>query len=122
MKTTYEEFQVMVNELGQRGKSQEEVVLHAAMGIGSEAGEIVGDVKQIRFQGHPVDKHHILLECGDLLFYIELMLTELDETIESAMRANICKLRTRYPDGFSCKKSMNRNLAAEDKASKEALK
>ena len=71
-----------------------------AMGMGGETGEVEDEVKKHVFHGKPLDAEKILNECGDVLWYLDRMLSELGWTMEDAMAYNDGKLSKRYPDGF----------------------
>jgi|JI9StandDraft_1071089.scaffolds.fasta_scaffold04933_15 NTP pyrophosphatase (non-canonical NTP hydrolase) len=71
-----------------------------ALGMAEEAGEVAGEVKKHIFHGKPLDPVKILNECGDELWYMDRMLSELGWTMEDAMAFNDGKLSKRYPDGF----------------------
>jgi hypothetical protein len=55
-------------------------------------------------------------EVGDILFYLTALCNANGITLEDAMRANVAKLRARYPDGFSADKAVNKDEAAEELA------
>lgn len=88
--------------------SHKEAVLNFALGIAGEAGEIVDLVKKRMFHGHPMDMEKLKGELGDQLWYIARMAARFDLTLEKVAQANIDKLMTRYPEGFSQEKSINR--------------
>jgi NTP pyrophosphatase (non-canonical NTP hydrolase) len=75
--------------------------VHAALGVGGEAGEIVDIIKKHWVYGKPLDTEKLLEECGDLLFYIAALLMSNHLTLSDAMHHNIRKLAKRYPDGYS---------------------
>lgn len=85
----------------------EELIQHAVLGLNSEAGEIAG-IYQKMYQGHEVDKEHVLKELGDVLWFVSELATALDLTMENVAMTNILKLRARFPDGFDSAKSLNR--------------
>lgn len=91
-------------------------LLHASMGIGTEAGELVDQIKKHAFYGRELDKENLFEEIGDLLWYIGIALDELGYTFEDAMAANHRKLAARYNKGFSKKSALNRDLEQERKA------
>lgn len=76
-------------------------VLHAHMGISSEAGEVGDCVKKHFIYNQPLDIVNLLEECGDLLWYISLMVSACGSTMEQVMKANIEKLKVRYPERFT---------------------
>ena len=82
-------------------------LMHAAFGVNSEAGEIAG-ILQKEYQGHPVDRNHLLKELGDLMWFVAEACTALDASLDDVMRMNIDKLKARFPEGFSAEKSLHR--------------
>lgn len=83
-------------------------LLRGALGICGEAGEAAELIKKHVFQGHPLDYHKVILECGDVLYYIQLLLSHCGSDIEHAMYENIKKLEHRYPEGFTVESSIKR--------------
>lgn len=84
-----------------------EMLFHAVFGLNSEAGEVAG-ILQKRYQGHKVDREHLLKELGDCCWMIAEACTALNATLEEVMQGNIDKLRARYPEGFSAERSLHR--------------
>ena len=58
---------------GQRAASSIRL-LHGAIGLSTESGELLDQVKKNVFYGKPLDKVNILEECGDVLWYVCLIL------------------------------------------------
>jgi NTP pyrophosphatase (non-canonical NTP hydrolase) len=83
-------------------------MVHASMGIAGEAGEVVDAVKKTWIYGKPLDTENVLEECGDLLFYIQALLTENGFTLDNAMAHNVAKLARRYPEGYTDKCAIDR--------------
>ena len=50
------------------------------------------------------------------MWYLAMLLRELDLSFEEVAQANIDKLRKRFPDKFSKDKAINRNLEEEQKS------
>lgn len=102
--------------------TQLEDLQHAAMGIGGEAGEVVDIVKKIVFYKKPIDRQHLLEECGDLIWYANLMIHALESNWEEVLEANIRKLEARYPNlRFDAEHALNRNKDAEQEALNKVL-
>lgn len=78
---------------------QESMALHA-LGLAGEAGEVCDEIKKHLFHDKPLDRDKIVMEVGDVLWYIDRLLLNLGASIDDAMRANIYKLDKRYPDGW----------------------
>jgi len=97
------------NSLGQDGDR-----IHATLGIVSEAGEIADTVKKSFAYGKKLDKDNLLEECGDLVWFLNLMIHNLDLTWEQVLAANIAKLEKRYPNlRFDAEHALNRNKQVE---------
>lgn len=90
-------------------------LLHGAIGCGTEAGELLDQVKRHIFYGKDLDAVNVMEECGDLLWYIALTLDSVGYTLEEAMAHNIDKLRARYPKKFTEEAALNRDLVEERK-------
>lgn len=86
---------------------KEDRLMHAVLGLASEAGEVSG-IFQKQYQGHTVDPKHLKKELGDCLWMIAEACTALDFNMEDVMQANIEKLMARYPDGFKAEQSLHR--------------
>ena len=84
------------------------MVLHAALEINSEAGEVAGIAQKV-YQGHDFNVDHMKKELGDILWGIAEMTTALGLSMDEIMWCNIDKLRKRYPDSFEPKKSLHRS-------------
>jgi NTP pyrophosphatase (non-canonical NTP hydrolase) len=87
--------------------NKEERLHHAVFGLSSEAGEVSG-IMQKKYQGHEVDRTHIMKELGDALWFIAEACSACDTTMDEVMDLNIDKLRARFPDGFEVDKSLHR--------------
>jgi NTP pyrophosphatase (non-canonical NTP hydrolase) len=85
-----------------------EIVCNMCLGITGEAGEVVDYIKKIVFHGHKFSKDKLIEELGDVLWYFTMLTSICDIQIDEIMRKNIEKLRKRYPNGFTCEDSINR--------------
>lgn len=83
-------------------------ILQGVMGLNGEAGEAIDIVKKALFQGHELDSHHLALELGDIAWYVAQAADALGYDLETILQMNVDKLKTRYPDGFDSKRSINR--------------
>lgn len=79
-----------------------------SMGLVGESGEVVDYIKKIVFHGHKFSKEKLIEELGDVLWYFTMLTSICDIQIDEVMRKNIEKLRKRYPNGFTCEDSINR--------------
>lgn len=111
MKTT--DFAYHVNRLFVKPDDHVGKLLHAAVGVAGEGGELLDAIKKTWIYGKELDTENLLEECGDTLFYIQALLTECGFTLDDAMQHNMAKLAKRYPEGYTDK-------AARDRADKVA--
>lgn len=74
-------------------------LLHSAMGIAGEAGEIVDAIKKNAIYNKPLDFENLLEELGDMEFYLEDLRQQLGVTREEILRRNQEKLSVRYHKG-----------------------
>ncbi len=88
------------------------LMLTGAMGICSEAGELMEIVKKISFQGKPLNDEnhfHMKRELGDIMWYWVNMCTALGLDPNEVIAENVNKLKSRYPGGeFNVYHSENR--------------
>lgn len=84
------------------------MLMHAALGLSSEAGEVAGILQKV-YQGHDFDRDHFLKELGDCQWMIAEACDALHASLtDDVMKVNIEKLKARYPDGFDPEKSRHR--------------
>lgn len=78
---------------------------HAALGIGTEAGELGDAVKKYLIYEKDLDLENILEELGDMEFYLQQFRAELGVTREETLQHNLHKLsdrdKGRYASGYS---------------------
>lgn len=85
------------------------LLLNGVMGLNGEAGECIDIMKKHIFQGHELDREHLIEELGDCAWYIAASCEALGVTLEDCLQRNIDKLKARYPEGFDKSRSINRN-------------
>ena len=88
-------------------------ILHSALGLSTEAGEILDAVKKHVYYGKELDKVNLFEEVGDLFWYLAVMADELGFSFEDAMKKNNEKLEARYGSRFSSDKAIDRDLNKE---------
>lgn len=81
--------------------SQKMNLIHAAMGMCSDAGEACDVAKAHTIYNKEFDLEHFVEELGDTLWFIVLGARSAGVTLEQVARANILKLQKRYPDKYS---------------------
>lgn len=80
---------------------------HALFGMCSEVGEIQSYFQK-QYQGHEIDEHELMLEIGDCMWFIAELCTAFGWDLDEVGKANIDKLKKRYPEGFSEERSVHR--------------
>jgi NTP pyrophosphatase (non-canonical NTP hydrolase) len=90
-------------------------MIHAALGISGESGELVDAIKKHAIYGKPLDAAHVIEECGDVLYYMSNLLNTIGSNIPAAIKANKAKLSKRYSKGTY---SNEQALARADKETK----
>jgi NTP pyrophosphatase (non-canonical NTP hydrolase) len=88
-------------------------LLHGAMGIVTEAGELLDVLKKFIFYNKPVDFVNLLEEVGDLLWYVTFLSARLNINIEECMKMNSAKLKQRFPEKFNVEEAQVRDLEKE---------
>jgi NTP pyrophosphatase (non-canonical NTP hydrolase) len=88
-------------------------LIHYALGIGSEAGELQDALKKYVAYGKPLDLVNLKEEVGDLLWYIARICDTAGFSIEDAMETNIAKLKARYGHKWTQQAALNRDLEKE---------
>ena len=84
-------------------------ILHSAVGISGEGGELLDHIKKVIWQGHCIDCDYVIKELGDILFYLTSMCNCVGTNIDEVRKLNIEKLTKRYPDGvFDKERSISR--------------
>lgn len=92
-------------------------LVHAALGLATEAGEFTTEVKRIGIYNRPMTEEmqqHMAEELGDVLWYVALACEHLHISMHQIARENIAKLQKRFPEKYS-------DQAAEQRADKGGL-
>jgi NTP pyrophosphatase (non-canonical NTP hydrolase) len=88
-------------QLDEKGANIERL-LTAGVGINAEGGEFLEIIKKMIFQGKPWNadnKEHLLIELGDIMWYVAQACMALEVTIDEVVARNVTKLEKRYPGG-----------------------
>ena len=75
---------------------RKDMVLNGVLGLAGESGECCDIVKKNRFQGHELNKEHLIEELGDVMWYIAETASGLGVTLEEVAQYNLDKLHKRY--------------------------
>lgn len=88
-------------------------LLHVAMGLCTEAGEFVDQLKKHIFYGKTLDKVNLIEELGDSSWYERIACDALEIGYLDMLERNIAKLRARFPEKFSEERAQTRDLVKE---------
>ena len=105
---TVNEYQKQAMALLNPELTQKDILVNSVMGLCGESGEAIDIVKKHLHQGHELDREKLIKELGDIAWYLAETATALDVSLEEVLERNIEKLRSRYPEGFSTERSVNR--------------
>jgi len=94
-------------------------LLHGAMGICTEAGELLDVLKKCLFYNRKIDHDNVKEELGDVFWYLAIICNQEGWTFEEIMEENIKKLKARYPEKLSEKDEKNRDYQKEQEAAKK---
>lgn len=83
-------------------------LLHMAILVSGEAGELLDAVKKHVIYNTPLDIVNVQEELGDILFGVFGMLDNLDLDFHHILASNVDKLSIRYKDGYSDEEAQNR--------------
>lgn len=108
---TVNEYQKLAMTTLNPALSKKDVLINGVMGLCGESGEAIDIVKKHLAQGHALDKEKLAKELGDIAWYLAETATALDLNLEDIFRANIEKLKKRYPEGFDSERSIHREEA-----------
>ena len=110
--TDYRDYKPVQDRMNQASNAAD---MHYAMGICTEAGEILDMYKKVFVYGQPVDVVNLKEELGDIMWYMARFCEKYDFTFEELAAKNISKLKARYGDKFSEYAALNRDLEKERK-------
>lgn len=100
----FHEYQLAALRTARHMPTQTLDLVHAALGIQTEAGEYATEVKRLFAYNKPLTEemvNHMAEELGDVLWYIAIAAEALGVPMNSLASRNISKLRLRYPETFS---------------------
>lgn len=86
-------------------------LMHACLGLCSEAGEFADAIKKSFAYDKELDIENLVEELGDILWFVALACKALELPMETVAINNVAKLFHRYPEKFS-------NEAADERADK----
>jgi len=110
VKTESTNFKSMEDRLSKVGLKR---LLHAGMGLSTEAGEFLDALKKHIFYGKELDRVNLAEEMGDVFWYCAIVASELGINFEEVMAKNIEKLKARYREKFTAERADTRDLEKE---------
>lgn len=120
MTVTEQQHSDMVRQLSKPGEhiisemtAQQAHLLHMAVGVSGEAGELLDAVKKHVIYRKPIDFENVIEELGDLEFYINGVRQALCLGRQRILEANMKKLATRYGAKYT-------DVAAQERKDKQA--
>lgn len=87
--------------------------LHYILGMVTEVGELADAFKKELAYGKPIDWVNAKEELFDIMWYVANFCRINDIDFEKGLDTNMEKLRVRYPEKFTEKDAINRNLEKE---------
>lgn len=96
-------FRTYVDQLFVKRREGLDGVLHAAIGLAGESGEVLDLVKKTWVTGptRPLDIEKLQTEAGDTFHYLMMLCITQGWTLEDLAANNKRKLDKRYPQGYS---------------------
>ena len=107
---TLDEYEAAATRTANKKLSDKERLLDAAAGLAEESGEILGFIRKHVYQSHPLQKESLQIELGDALWCLAMVARTAGFSLEQIAAANVAKLRSRYPEGYSDRASRERRV------------
>ena len=101
--------------------AEQQVVLHAAIGMVTESIEILKEVSEAIQEDREFNKVNLFEESGDIEWYQAIFGREFNFDLSHIWETNINKLKARYGEKFSSEKALNRDIANETEVLTEGL-
>jgi len=96
-------------------------LLHAAIGIFTESGEML-EALLGQLETGVLDKVNVMEEEGDTRWYEAILIDELGIPEDQILNTVIKKLEKRYPEKFTQEAALNRDLVAEREVLEEGMR
>jgi len=95
-------------EIASNMSPDEAHLIHMAIGVAGEAGELLDCIKKHTMYKKPLDLDNLIEELGDLEFYMEGIRYAVGIPREATIVANLTKLSKRYPKRYTNKDAQER--------------
>ena len=103
-----EVYPTLVNFTRNKEIGELEELKNYLLGLNGECGELTDIFKKVLYHGKEYDAIDVMLELGDILYYITAICNILGFDLTEIMLNNNAKLMARYKDGYSVEQSLNR--------------
>ena len=91
-------------------ESQKDEVLHWAIGLSEECGEVMSVLKHHYYGGEDFNREELIKEIGDVLWYTAALCTAAHINMDATAQLNVEKLLHRFPGGeFNDNRSKERH-------------
>lgn len=104
----FDVYPTIVNMTRNKGIDELEELKNYILGLNGEVGELTDLIKKILYHGKEYEPVDVMLELGDILYYLTAICNILDIDVSEILMNNNAKLLSRYGDGYSIEKSINR--------------
>ncbi|MDE1766586.1 MAG: nucleoside triphosphate pyrophosphohydrolase family protein [Thaumarchaeota archaeon] len=85
-------------EVAALDQGEKDNLWYPCLGLAGEVGEVTEPIKKLYRDGRKLDKGHLALELGDVLWYLTCLATRLDMRLEDIAGWNLKKLHQRQKD------------------------
>jgi NTP pyrophosphatase (non-canonical NTP hydrolase) len=106
--TIMEVYPTIVNFTRNKNIGELEELKNYLLGLNGECGELTDIAKKILYHGKEFDAVEIMLELGDILYYLTAICNILGFDWDEIMLNNNAKLMARYKNGYSIEQSLKR--------------
>lgn len=79
----------------------EQVLTNCALGLASEAGQVLEVIRNYTFENHQMDQEELIKEMGDVLWYLSQIAKWANIPFEEVAKQNIDMLQQRYPERYA---------------------
>lgn len=79
----------------------EQVLTNCALGLASEAGQVLEVIRNYTFENHQMDQEELIKEMGDVLWYLSQIAEWANIPFEEVAKQNIDMLQQRYPERYA---------------------
>lgn len=108
-------YEMTANDTTRRLSNTHIDVIHAALGMMSEAAEVLEEAVNSFVEQRELNLVNLEEEGGDHMWYNALLFRAIQSDFIKAGTKNLAKLAKRYPDKFTEFNALNRDLDAEQK-------